>query len=70
MTPTTLAARGVHDPSLPLTLGTHVEVLRQYIVGVLAREGCALDASTLETLSESVLAESVRLAVRWVEEDR
>ncbi len=32
--------------------------------------GVALDGATLDELSESVLAESVRLAVRWVEEER
>lgn len=70
MTGTMLAGGISHDQPLAPTLAAHVEALRQHIIGVLACEGCALDARALDEMSESVLAEAVRLAVRWVEDDR
>lgn len=73
MTPTILMdqrmAEPLDDVTLDHTLAAHVGSLRQYIVGVLAREGCSLDTRTLDDLSETVLAEAVRLAVHWVEHD-
>ncbi len=73
MTPTILMERRMPEPvedvTLDQTLAAHVGALRQYIVGVLAREGCALDARTLDDVSETVLAEAVRLAVHWVERE-
>lgn len=73
MTPTILMEPRVpvpvDDVTLDHTLAAHVGALRQYIVGVLAREGCALDTRTLDDVSETVLAEAVRLAVHWVEHD-
>jgi hypothetical protein len=70
MSATILVERSVREPPVNHTLSGHLEALRQYIVDILSREGVALDREALDDLSESVLAAAVRMAVRWVEEER